>query len=269
MDFFLGSGATTAVAHKLRRKYIGVEIGEHFENFYVGKKYSQKLKKYIPVKKIGVLGRMKKVLFYDPSGISKEKNIKEKYNEKTAGGFFKYHTLEQYEDALENIEFEKQNGENIEYKKQNELLYELPDYFTKYILEWETKNSNTFLNLHKMKDPFNYKLKIIENYKQKIVNVDLIETFNYLIGLNVNKYKVLEDNERKYVFVFAEKQNKKIIIVWRNLKNIDFEKDKKIIENNIQEFNPDETYINGDAIVKNFTPIEPLFKSLMFEDIKQ
>jgi len=30
MDFFLGSGTTTAVAHKLKRKWIGIEMGEHF-----------------------------------------------------------------------------------------------------------------------------------------------------------------------------------------------------------------------------------------------
>lgn len=29
LDSFLGSGTTTAVAHKMRRKYIGVELGEH------------------------------------------------------------------------------------------------------------------------------------------------------------------------------------------------------------------------------------------------
>jgi adenine-specific DNA-methyltransferase len=62
MDFFLGSGTTTAVAHKLKRKWIGVEMGEHFWTV--------------------VLPRMKKVLFYDKSGISKEKDVKEKYNEK-------------------------------------------------------------------------------------------------------------------------------------------------------------------------------------------
>ncbi|HPZ75324.1 MAG TPA: site-specific DNA-methyltransferase, partial [Candidatus Pacearchaeota archaeon] len=30
LDFFLGSGTTTAVAHKLGRRWIGVEMGEHF-----------------------------------------------------------------------------------------------------------------------------------------------------------------------------------------------------------------------------------------------
>jgi len=76
MDFFLGSGTTTAVAHKLKRKWIGIEIGEHFWTI--------------------VMPRMKKVLFYDKTGISKEKDVKEKYNEKTAGGFFKYQVLEDF-----------------------------------------------------------------------------------------------------------------------------------------------------------------------------
>jgi adenine-specific DNA-methyltransferase len=235
LDFFLGSGTTTATAHKLRRKWIGIEMGEHFYTV--------------------ILPRMKKVLAYDKSGISKEKDVKEKYNEKTAGGFFKYHTLEQYEDALENIEFEE----------QNKLLCKLPDYFVKYMLEWETKNSNTFLNLKNLKNPFNYKLRIIEDYQQKEVKTDVIETFNYLLGLNVSRYKVLEDNGRKYVFVFGKKDEKNIAIVWRSMEDIDLEKDREIIEDNVKDFNPDEIYINSDATVKGFKAIEPLLKTLMFD----
>jgi len=80
MDFFLGSGTTTAVAHKLGRKWLGVEMGEHF--------YSV------------ILPRMKNVLAYDKSGISKE------VNEYQGGGFFKYYELEQYEEALANCKYE-------------------------------------------------------------------------------------------------------------------------------------------------------------------
>ena len=239
LDFFLGSGTTTAVAHKLKRKWIGIEMGEHF--------YSV------------IMPRMKKVLYYDKSGISKEKDVKEKYNPKTAGGFFKYNTLEQYEDALENIEFEKSQTETN--------LLNFANFFVKYMLDWETKSSKTFLNIDEMKNPFNYKLKILENYQQKDVNVDLIETFNYLLGLQVNKYKTLEANKRKYIFVFGENKGRKTTIVWRNVENIDFEKDKEIIEKHIKEFDPDELYINRDALVKEFKPIESEFKSLMFEEV--
>jgi hypothetical protein len=80
LDFFLGSGTTTAVAHKLGRKWIGIEMGEHCYTV--------------------VLPRMKKVLAYDKSGISKE------VKEYQGGGFFKYYELEQYEEALANCKYE-------------------------------------------------------------------------------------------------------------------------------------------------------------------
>ena len=79
MDFFLGSGTTTAVAQKLGRKWLGVEMGEHFYDI--------------------ILPRMKKVLAYDKSGISKEEK------EYKGGGFFKYYELEQYEEALEKCKY--------------------------------------------------------------------------------------------------------------------------------------------------------------------
>ena len=232
LDFFLGSGTTTAVAHKLKRKWIGIEMGEHFWTV--------------------VLPRIKKVLFYDKSGISKEKDVKEKYNPKTAGGFFKYHTLEQYEDSLENIEFEQKT------------LLEFEDYFVKYMLDFETKKSKTFLNIDEMKDPFNYKLKIIENYQIKVITVDLVETFNYLLGLEVKKIKVMDKNRRRYVFVFGEVNGQSILVVWRSIKDIDWKKDRDLIENIKKELNPDETYINGDSVVRGFKQIESEFKALLW-----
>jgi len=235
LDFFAGSGTSIAVAHKQKRKWIGIEIGNYFES--------------------DIIWRMKHVLIgnsnHEPCGISKKINWQ-------GGGFFKYQYLEQYEDALENIEFEKLQKE----------LYEFSDYFVKYMLEWETKKSRTFLNIDELKDPFNYKLKIIENYQQKIVNVDLVETFNYLIGLHVSRYKVQQDSDRKYVFVFGEKNGTRTAVVWRNMNGIDFGKDKEIIEQAIKEFSPSEIYVNGDCAVKGFKPIEPEFKALMFQKVE-
>lgn len=72
-DFFSGSGTTLSVAHKLKHKWIGSDIGEHY--------YSV------------LLPRMKKVLVGDKAGISDEVKFK-------GGGFFKYYELEQYEDVL-------------------------------------------------------------------------------------------------------------------------------------------------------------------------
>jgi len=247
IDFFAGSGTTAHAIMKLnkedggRRKFIIVEMADYFDTI--------------------IIPRIKKVAYSFNWEDGKPQGTD------GIGVFFKYHTLEQYEDALENV------ADTLEKEKPQKTFYELTDYFVKYMLEWETKESKTFLNIDEMKDPFNYKLKIIENYQQKIVNVDLVETFNYLLGLNVGRYEVLQENGRKYVFVFGEKDGKRIAVVWRSIKDIDFEKDKEVIENELKDFELDEVYINGEALVKldkgkGFRHIEPLFKSLMFEKVK-
>ena len=37
LDFFLGSGTSIAVSHKLRRKWIGIELGDHFNTIILGR----------------------------------------------------------------------------------------------------------------------------------------------------------------------------------------------------------------------------------------
>jgi len=79
-DFYVGSGTTIAAAHKLNRKWIGVEMGEYIESI--------------------VLKRLKTVVFGD---------IRPKLSEDLnweGGGIFKYFELEQYEEALRNCKFE-------------------------------------------------------------------------------------------------------------------------------------------------------------------
>jgi adenine-specific DNA-methyltransferase len=66
LDSFLGSGTTTAVAHKMKRKWIGIELGEH--------SFSH------------CLPRMKKVINGEQGGISKKVEWK-------GGGGFKYYNL--------------------------------------------------------------------------------------------------------------------------------------------------------------------------------
>jgi len=243
MDFFVGSGTTTAVAHKLGRKWIGVEMGEHFYTV--------------------VLPRMKKVLAYDKSGISKEKDVKEKYNENNAGGFFKYQILEQYEDTLDNIEL-----------KENQIAQNLfkDDYLLKYFLDYETRESPYLLNIDYLKNPFVYKLKVnlSEVGEPQEMVVDIPETFNYLLGLKVKKIKV-RNNGRKYLFILGEKEGKDYAIVWRkyddNWSDEDFKKDKEFIIKELEPWTPHIVYVNGQSVLtpKNFEirVIDPEFKRLM------
>jgi adenine-specific DNA-methyltransferase len=248
MDFFLGSGTTTAVAHKLKRKWIGVEMGEHFWTI--------------------VLPRMKKVLYYDKSGISKEKDVKEKYNEKTAGGFFKYQIIEQYEDSLDNIELKED-------KKAENLFKE--EYLIKYFLDFETKDSPYLLNIEELKNPFAYKLKInlSEVGEPQEVIVDIPETFNCLLGIKLKKIKKRKNNGKDYLFISGEKEGQTYAIVWRELSGNEEEakRDKEFIKKELKDWRPQVVYLNcpentvltpdfGDFQVE-IRYIEPEFKKLM------
>ena len=66
LDSFLGSGTTAAVAHKMGRRYIGIEMGEHAFTH--------------------CLPRLKKVIAGEQGGISREVDWQ-------GGGGFKFHTL--------------------------------------------------------------------------------------------------------------------------------------------------------------------------------
>jgi adenine specific DNA methylase Mod len=162
MDFFLGSGTTTAVAHKLGRKWIGVEMGEHFYTV--------------------VLPRMKKVLAYDKSGISKEKDVKEKYNENKAGGFFKYYELEQYEDTLRKVKYEDSDLFQFSENPYEQYIF-LKDKKLLDALEIDYKNNKVKVDLSKL-----------------YPDIDIAETLSNLKGKwikKITKEEVeLEDGEK-------------------------------------------------------------------------
>ncbi|EEU8400568.1 site-specific DNA-methyltransferase [Campylobacter lari] len=95
LDFFVGSGTTIATAHKLKRKWLGVEMGEHFYKV--------------------IIPRMKKVLNGFVCGISKEAEFK-------GGGAFRYYELESYEESLENCEYKLDENSLIDYRKSRKLI---------------------------------------------------------------------------------------------------------------------------------------------------
>jgi len=177
------------------------------------------------------------------------------------GVFFKYQRLEQYEEALENIAFSaKENA------VQKALQFK--DYIPKYFLDFETRDSRTLVNTEVMADPWDYKLKVWDGYTYDTEQaVDLVETFNYLIGLHMHKCITKEIDGRKYQFVYGKtNNNRQILIVWRNVKDWDlatFEADGKLLREELKKWTYDVLYINGQAHVEGYQPIEEVFKNKM------
>jgi adenine specific DNA methylase Mod len=98
MDYFSGSGTTINTAHKLGRKWIGVEMGNHFEAVNIP--------------------RIKKTLSGLITGISKEL---EKENNLKIGGIVKYYSLETYEDVLSKAQYSLDKDSLIDLYKSEKL----------------------------------------------------------------------------------------------------------------------------------------------------
>ncbi|MCW1311326.1 MAG: site-specific DNA-methyltransferase, partial [Candidatus Rehaiarchaeum fermentans] len=173
MDFFLGSGTTTAVAHKLGRKWIGVEMGEHF--------YSV------------VLPRMKKVLAYDKSGISKE------VKEYQGGGFFKYYELEQYEEALANCKYEDGDLFLTPSKSPYQEYVFMKDEKMLKALEIDYKENKVKVDLSKL-----------------YPNIDIAETLSNLTGKWIKKITDSEVEFEDGVIVNTKDLDYKLIkpLIW-------------------------------------------------------
>jgi adenine-specific DNA-methyltransferase len=263
LDFFAGSGTTAHSVMKLNNKYGGqrkfilIEMADYFDEVIIPR-----------LKKICYSFNWKDGKPQDAEGISQ---------------IIKYHYLEQYEDTLHNIEFpNEEKGQKVLQLFDEDK--EVNEYVMKYMLKFETEGSPTLLNLNSFENPFEYKLKIISSLPaeataqaggkgEKLANVDLVETFNYLLGLKISGYRFLNKNAclragthrqgRKYVVVLGERDNRRTAIIWRPTKDIDLKKDKEIIDKVLNGFNPDEIFINGDSFVKGYKLIESEFKILM------
>jgi adenine-specific DNA-methyltransferase len=93
-------------------------------------------------------------------------------------GFFKYLRLESYEDTLNNLVLTERKSVPTAMQK---------DYLLNYFLSLETQDSPSLLNIPVFTDPTAYQLKVKKTGSESstLKIIDLIETFNYLIGLSV------------------------------------------------------------------------------------
>lgn len=132
-DFFCGSGTTLSVAHKLKRKYLGIEMGKHFYEKYITYDKETKKEEY----RLGLLGRMKNVIAGDKDFFAIDKKRRSSLSRSIdykGGGAFRYYELESYEEALANCEYVLKIGND---KKINSIPYNIDDYYNENINFYE------------------------------------------------------------------------------------------------------------------------------------
>ena len=235
-DYFAGSGTTAHAAINLNRqdngnrKYILIEMGHHFDTV--------------------LIPRIKKAVYAE-----NWKNAKPVSRESRLSHIIKYQCIESYEDALNNIEFNE---------RENSLFKEHP---LSYLLEDETRESPTLLNISKLENPFSYQLNIVKDMRKRPQTVDLPETFNYLLGLSVNTRHCYFDDDRRYLVYKGTVEHKSVVIIWRETagwKEEDWERDCRFIEEHKLAEDATTVYVNTNSIVPEAVPLDPIFKRLMF-----
>ena len=159
---------------------------------------------------------------------------------------FKVIKLESYEDTLNNLQLRRTSA-------QGDLLNTLPqqakdDYLLNYLLDVESRGS--LLSVEDFKKPFDYTLNVAVDSAGAFEprKIDLVETFNFLIGLRVKHIDA--QPQRGFVTVTGTlPSGESCLVLWRDCDVLDYEGisklcDKLAINPADNEF--DVVYINGD-----------------------
>lgn len=226
LDYFAGSGTTFHAALELQRmdspiKFIGIEVGDHLNTV--------------------LIPRIRKAIY------SREwKDGKPTAPETGISHCFKVIKLESYEDTLNNLQLRRTSS-------QGDLLNTLPqqakdDYLLNYLLDVESRGS--LLSVEDFKKPFDYTLNVAVDSAGAFEprKIDLVETFNFLIGLRLKHIDA--QPQRGFVTVTGTlPSGESCLVLWRDCDVLDYEGinklcDKLAINPADNEF--DVVYINGD-----------------------
>jgi adenine-specific DNA-methyltransferase len=229
LDYFGGSGTTGHATIALnrddkgerKRKYILVEQGEYFDTVLKPR-----------IQKVAYSADWK-----DGKATSPETGISHA---------FKVLKIESYEDTLNNLHLRRNDA-------QQSLLDNLSDtareeYLLRYMLDIESQGS--ILSVDSFRKPFNCTLKVAVDSAGACEErtIDLVETFNYLIGLRVKQIDSLQ--ERGIVMVQgALPTGEKTLVLWRDCEQVDYDALASFCER--QSINPRDSefevvYINCD-----------------------
>ncbi|NCC60460.1 MAG: site-specific DNA-methyltransferase [Verrucomicrobiae bacterium] len=245
-DFFAGSGTTGHAAINLNRngydkiKYILAEMGDYF---------SEVLKP-----------RIAKAVYSNSW-----QDGKPTARQTGSSHFCRYLRLESYEDTLNNLEF-VESQTRLGMLAASSALKE--EYMLSYMMDLESQGSASLLNVDAFSAPWNYTLKISNGSAGETMArpVDLVETFNYLLGLNVIRRNVIRGIE---VVEGTNPEGEKVLVIWRNTTEVSNVQLNEFFRK--QEFNPRDTefdliYVNGDNNLENLKRADETWKVRLTEE---
>ena len=289
MDHFAGSGTTghsVIASNRLsagKRQFILCEAGDHFDSV--------------------LLTRLRRVTFTPdwkdgtPARAPSDREIER------SPRIMKVLRLESYEDTLNNLDLRRD-------ERQQSLL-DSPaavalreGYTLRYMLDVESRGSQSLLNVAAFTDPTAYQLNVKSpgSDESRLVNADLLETFNYLIGLTViqitapRSFAVTferDDEKRLQIASFRQAaegphwfrtvtgtspDGQRVLVIWRKRAGGDdpdgVEQDNAVLDHwftNKQQYSVrdsefDVIYVNGDNNLENMKRPDETWKVRLIEE---
>ena len=288
IDYFGGSGTTGHAVMNLRRedgvdrRFLLVEMSSYFDS--------------------AILPRIKKVSFAPEWKDGKPLRLPTIGESERTVRLVKVLRLESYEDTLNNLSLsrnaQQQAAMDFTAAQGPDSLHE--QYLLRYQLNVESRGSASLLKISAFSDPTAYKLFVKNpgSDESREVNVDLLETFNWLLGLTVQHIaaprrfaaEFVRDGEGRLQLKARLKQEaagawwfrtvtgitpegRKTLVIWRKLTG-DAEQDNLVLETwfrdkqafSVKDAEFDLIYVNGDNTLENLRLPDESWKVRLTEE---
>lgn len=288
LDYFAGSGTTGHSVINLNRedgggrKFALVEMSAYFDTV--------------------LAPRLKKISFSPEWRDGKPKRLATKDEADRSPRLIKVLRLESYEDTLNNLALsrsaQQQSAFDFPAAKAPDGLRE--QYLLRYQLHVESRGSASLLDIQAFSDPTAYKLLVKSpgSDESRQVNVDLLETFNWLLGLTVQHIaaprsfaaeferddegrlringRLKQDTDSPWWFrtvTGTTPEGRKTLVIWRKLTG-DAEQDNLVLETwfrdkqafSVRDAEFDLIYVNGDNTLENIRLEDESWKVRLTEE---
>ena len=287
LDYFGGSGTTAHAVVNLNReegsarRFILIETGDHFNDV--------------------IVPRVKKIIYSPSWKDGKPAGIATKEDLDRSPRVVKVIRLESYEDSLNNLETRRTPSQ--------QSLLDAPDaqgaggfreqFLLRYMLDVESRGSHSLLNVQAFQDPTSYRLRVKRpgSDESSEVTVDLLETFNWLIGLTVKHIAAPQkfsaeferDTEKRLRVKGRIKQEvagpwwfrtvmgttpdgRRTLIIWRKLTGKP-EQDNLVLDEwftkqgySTRDYEFQLIYVNGDSNLENLKTPDDTWKVRLIEE---
>ena len=152
----------------------------------------------------------------------------------------KYIRLEGYEDTLNNMVLKR----NDEFNFGEESSFR-ESYLLGYMLDTETRDS--LFSAKWFAHPFDVSLKITRHNEMQEKKIDLVDTFNFLLGLYVESISWPKDG--LCVVIGSTRRGEKNMILWRDTDKVSNDDLNAFFVENLATIAADASriYVNGDS----------------------